>query len=85
MSTESLYKTYRSALFSLAYRMLGSVMDAEDIVQEAFISYNQLPHPEEIRNERAFLYKIVTNRCLDLLRSSAKKRSCMLAPGCRNP
>ncbi|MFG1735703.1 sigma-70 family RNA polymerase sigma factor [Paenibacillus sp. 843] len=65
--------------------MLGSVMDAEDIVQEAFISYNQLPHPEEIRNERAFLYKIVTNRCLDLLRSSAKKRELYVGPWLPEP
>jgi RNA polymerase sigma-70 factor (ECF subfamily) len=65
--------------------MLGSVMDAEDIVQEAFISYNQLPHPEDIRNERAFLYKIVTNRCLDLLRSSAKKRELYVGPWLPEP
>ena len=84
MSTELLYKSYRSALFSLAYRMLGSVMDAEDIVQEAFISYNQLPHPEDIRNERAFLYKIVTNRAW-ICRSSAKSASCTSVPGRWNP
>lgn len=73
MSTETLYKTYQKPLFSLAYRMLGSVMDAEDIVQEAFLAYDQLPDSAAIQYERAFLYKIVTNRCLDLLRSSAKK------------
>lgn len=64
--------------------MLGSVMDAEDIVQEAFLSYERLQDADAIRNERAYLYKIVTNRCLDLLRSSVKKGSCTSAPGSRS-
>ena len=85
MSTELLYKSYRSALFSLAYRMLGSVMDAEDIVQEAFISYNQLPHPEDIRNERAFLYKIVTNRRLDFFALFCQKRELYVGPWSPEP
>lgn len=85
MSTASLYETYRKELFSLAYRMLGSVMDAEDIVQEAFLAYDQLPDPEAIRNERAFLYKIVTNRCLDLLRSSAHQRELYVGPWLPEP
>ncbi|GAB6927768.1 sigma-70 family RNA polymerase sigma factor [Paenibacillus sp. JCM 10914] len=84
-STESLYKMYRSPLFSLAYRMTGSVMDAEDIVQEAFLRYSQLEDRASIRNERAFLYKIVTNRCLDLLRSSAKKRELYVGPWLPEP
>lgn len=85
MSTETLYKMYRTALFSLAYRMLGSVMDAEDIVQEAFLAYDQLPDSGSVRNERAFLYKIVTNRCLDLLRSSAHKRELYVGPWLPEP
>lgn len=85
MRTELLYKMYRTPLFSLAYRMLGSVMDAEDIVQEAFLAYDQLPDPAAIHNERAFLYKIVTNRCLDLLRSSAHKRELYIGPWLPEP
>ncbi|WP_245153927.1 RNA polymerase sigma factor SigJ [Jeotgalibacillus proteolyticus] len=69
-----MFKLYQKELFSLAYRMLGSVMDAEDIVQEAFIKFDQLPRKESIQNERAYLYKMVTNRCIDLLRSSSKQR-----------
>lgn len=74
MDTEQLYQTYRMLLFSLAYRMLGSVMDAEDIVQDAFLALSQLPMDANIRNEKAYLCKIVTNRCLNLLQSSAKQR-----------
>jgi len=85
MNIEELYKRYKTELFSLAYRMLGSVMDAEDIVQDAFLSYDGLPNVGEIRNERAFLYKIVTNRCLDLLRSSAKKREMYVGPWLPEP
>ncbi|PYI52450.1 RNA polymerase sigma-70 factor [Paenibacillus flagellatus] len=85
MSTEELYKRYKTELFSLAYRMLGSVMDAEDIVQDAFLSYDGLSDAGTIRNERAFLYKIVTNRCLDLLRSSAKKREMYVGPWLPEP
>ncbi|UUZ93757.1 RNA polymerase sigma factor SigJ [Paenibacillus sp. P25] len=85
MSIESLYKEYKNPLFSLAYRMTGSVMDAEDIVQEAFLSYDQIPRPEAVYNERAYLYKIVTNRCLDLLRSSAKKREMYVGPWLPEP
>lgn len=65
--------------------MTGSVMDAEDIVQEAFVAYGQLPDPGDIRNERAFLYKIVTNRCLDLLRSSARQRELYVGPWLPEP
>jgi RNA polymerase sigma factor (sigma-70 family) len=85
VSIESLYKECKAPLFSLAYRMLGSVMDAEDVVQEAFLSFDQLPDTYVVQNERAYLYKIVTNRCLDLLRSSAKKREMYVGPWLPEP
>ncbi|RDU37878.1 RNA polymerase sigma factor SigJ [Neobacillus piezotolerans] len=85
MSMEELYRTYQPLLFSLAYRMLGSVMDSEDIVQEAFITFDQLPNHDHIENKKAYLCKIVTNRCLDLLRSSAKKREVYVGPWLPEP
>ncbi len=85
MSMEGLYQTYQSLLFSLAYRMLGSVMDSEDIVQEAFITFNQLPNRKHIENKKAYLCKIVTNRCLDLIQSSAKKREIYVGPWLPEP
>ncbi|MGG3573933.1 RNA polymerase sigma-70 factor [Bacillus gobiensis] len=85
MNIESLYQTYQPLLFSLAYRMLGSVMDSEDIVQEAFITFDQLPNRENIENKKAYLSKIVTNRCLDLIRSSAKKREVYVGPWLPEP
>ncbi|WP_397538965.1 RNA polymerase sigma-70 factor [Rummeliibacillus pycnus] len=85
MSIERLYQNYQSLLFSLAYRMLGSVMDSEDIVQEAFITFNQLPNYEQIENKKAYLCKIVTNRCLDLIRSYSKKREVYVGPWLPEP
>ncbi|MGH1259842.1 MULTISPECIES: sigma-70 family RNA polymerase sigma factor [Bacillus] len=75
METEQLYETYQSVLFSLAYRILGSVMDAEDIVHDVFITLNNIEDVQSIENMRAYLCKIVTNRSIDKLRSAAHKRN----------
>ncbi|HGH7183164.1 TPA: sigma-70 family RNA polymerase sigma factor [Bacillus luti] len=75
METEQLYETYQSLLFSLAYRILGSVMDAEDIVHDVFISLNNLEDVQSIENMKAYLCKMVTNRSIDKLRSAAHKRN----------
>jgi RNA polymerase sigma-70 factor (ECF subfamily) len=85
LSIEQLYASYKPLLFSLAYRMLGSVMDAEDIVQEAFLSLNAAPEPERIRSGKSYLCKIVTNRCIDRLRSSQKKRELYVGPWLPEP
>lgn len=85
MNTESIYQTYQSLLFSLAYRMLGSVVEAEDIVQETFIAFDQLPNKENIENTKAYLSKMVTNRCLDLIQSSARQREIYVGPWLPEP
>ncbi len=61
---------HRPLLFGIAYRMLGSVMDAEDIVQETFLRWRGLAAD----NPRAYLARITTNLCLDQLRSAAHQR-----------
>jgi RNA polymerase sigma-70 factor (TIGR02957 family) len=71
--TEQLYSLYKPLLFSLAYRMLGNVVDAEDVVQEAFLTLYR-SGSDHIHNMKAYLCKIVTNRCLELLRSTSKQR-----------
>jgi len=75
---ESMYRELKPLLFSLAYRMLGSVMDAEDIVHESFLALERAG-AGRVENARAYLCRTVTNRCLNLLQSSAKKRE--LYPG----
>lgn len=68
-----LYKEHKSLLFSIAYRMTGSASDAEDIVQDVFTQLGKM-EVKNTDNMKALLCKMVTNRCLDLLKSSRKKR-----------
>lgn len=74
METEHLYQTYKPLLFSIAYRMTGSVADAEDLVHEAFLTYNRVSSEKVIENEKAYLCKIVMNSSIDKLRSAVSKR-----------
>lgn len=67
------FDQYRSLLFSVAYRMLGSVSDAEDMLQETFIRWQQVPD-EEIRSPRAFLVTIISRLCINQLQSARVQR-----------
>jgi RNA polymerase sigma-70 factor, ECF subfamily len=64
---------YRRLLFSIAYRMLGSVSDAEDMLQETFLRWQQA-RTEEIRSPRAFLVTIVSRLCVSYLESARVNR-----------
>ena len=68
-----LYEQYRHLLFSIAYRMLGSAMEAEDMVQEAFLRYENT-HDKDIQSPKAYLTTIVTRLCLDQLKSAKTQR-----------
>lgn len=67
------FDQYRSLLFSIAYRMLGSVADAEDMLQEAFIRWQQ-SEEQEIRSPRAFLVTIISRLCINHLQSARVQR-----------
>lgn len=69
----AIFDQYRSLLFSVAYRMLGSVADAEDMLQETFIRWRQAPD-EEIRSPRAFLVTIISRLCINHLQSARVQR-----------
>jgi RNA polymerase sigma-70 factor, ECF subfamily len=73
MPTSDELDEHRSALFGLAYRMLGSVMDAEDIMQEAFLRWQNTPQ-SNVRSPRAYLMTIVTHLCLDQLSRAQVER-----------
>ncbi|NHW36564.1 RNA polymerase sigma-70 factor [Paenibacillus aceris] len=73
MNIEDLYKTYKPHLFSIAYRMLGSRSDAEDMVQDLFISIHGYLN-ENINSIKSYLSKMMINRCLNELKSARKKR-----------
>ena len=69
------FESLRPTLFSLAYRMLGSVAEAEDIVQEAFLRHQRaLGQGVEIDSPRAYLSAVVTRLSIDQLRSARARR-----------
>lgn len=71
-------------LVRAAYRMLGSVHDAEDVVQEAFARWITIDR-SEIREPEAFMRRIVTRLCLDQLRSARRQRETYIGPWLPEP
>lgn len=78
------FASARPLLFSIAYRMLGSVMDAEDLVQDAFIKWQKAPDAD-IRAPQAYLATIVTRLAIDQLRSARTKRETYVGPWLPEP
>lgn len=78
------FETYRPYLFSLAYRMLGSAMDAEDMVQETYVRYQATP-PDSIRSLKAFLTTVLTRLCMDQLQLARKTREVYVGPWLPEP
>src|SRR2546423_13890577 len=78
------FETYRTYLFAIAYRMLGSAMDAEDMVQETYLRYQTTP-PETIRSLKAFLTTIITRLCMDQLQLARRKREQYVGPWLPEP
>ncbi|HUY49543.1 MAG TPA: sigma factor [Streptosporangiaceae bacterium] len=75
LGTGDVYERLRSLMFSIAYRMLGSVSEAEDIVQEAFLRYHRAQAgPAGIESPKAFLSAVTTRLCIDELRSARARR-----------
>jgi RNA polymerase sigma-70 factor (ECF subfamily) len=74
----------RPALLRIAYRMLGSVADAEDAVQEAFLRWAKTDR-DEVREPAAFLRRVVTRLCLDQLKSVRRQRETYLGPWLPEP
>ncbi|MDP8956734.1 MAG: RNA polymerase sigma-70 factor [Actinomycetota bacterium] len=76
------FEDLRPRMFGLAYRMLGSVADAEDIVQEAFLRWR---NAEDVREPAAFLTTVVTRLCLDHLKSARARRERYVGPWLPEP
>jgi RNA polymerase sigma-70 factor, ECF subfamily len=82
--TSEQFEAHRPLMFSIAYRMLGSAMEAEDIVQEAYLRYQAIS-PEAIRSPKAFLSTVVTRLCLNQLESARTKREAYIGPWLPEP
>jgi RNA polymerase sigma-70 factor, ECF subfamily len=67
------FNHYRPLLFSIAYRMLGTVSDAEDMVQETFLRWQQTAS-ETVRSTKTYLTCIITRLCIDHMRSARVQR-----------
>jgi RNA polymerase sigma-70 factor (ECF subfamily) len=83
-NTTEIFNQYRGLLFSIAYRMLGSGTDAEDIVQEAFVHWMEA-RAEDVQSPRAYLCAIVVRLCIDQLRSARAQREVYTGPWLPEP
>ena len=84
MTQVDAFTEYRPLLFSIAYRMLGSVMDAEDAVQETYLRWQQTSKTE-IESLKAYLSTIITRLCIDQLRSARVQREQYIGPWLPEP
>jgi RNA polymerase sigma-70 factor (ECF subfamily) len=73
---------HRGRLLGLAYRMLGSRSDAEDIVQDAYLRF---AGAQDVHNAEAFLVTVVTRLCLDRLKSARAQREVYVGPWLPEP
>ena len=73
MNRLEIFNQSRPRLQAIAYRMLGTISDAEDMVQDTFIKWQQTPLPK-IQRPQAYLTTIVTRLCIDRLRSVRRER-----------
>jgi RNA polymerase sigma factor (sigma-70 family) len=71
--TEDPFVTHRSLLFTVAYEMLGSAADAEDVLQESWLRWADVDH-SQVRDPRSYLVRVVTRQALNRLRTLARSR-----------
>jgi RNA polymerase sigma-70 factor, ECF subfamily len=81
---ETVFEEQRPVLFGLAYRMLGSVADAEDIVQESYLRW-QAADRGDVQSPRAFLVTVATRLALDQLRRRKRERETYVGPWLPEP
>ena len=80
----AVFDPLRPKLTRIAYRMLGSVADAEDVVQDAFIRWLETDR-DAVREPEAFLRRVVTRLCLDQLKSARHRRETYIGPWLPEP
>lgn len=84
MSSLDDFHHHRPFLFSIAYRMLGTVTDAEDVVQETFLRWQQTTQAT-VKSAKTYLTTIITRLCIDRLRSARVRREQYVGPWLPEP
>jgi len=75
---------HRNLLFTVAYEMLGSAADAEDVIQETWLRWAEVDRAE-VRDDRAYLVRIATRLSLNRLRTLARQRETYVGPWLPEP
>ena len=83
-SAEGLFAEHRPLLFSVAYEILGSVADAEDVLQESYLRWRDVDLGT-VENPRAYLARIVTRQALNALRAASRRREEYVGPWLPEP
>jgi RNA polymerase sigma-70 factor (ECF subfamily) len=81
----AVFERHRGRLFGIAYRMLGSVSDAEDVLQDAWLKWAQVGTDREVAKPEAYLARTVTNLALNRLSSAAAQRERYIGPWLPEP
>lgn len=84
MESTAAFEAQRQRLFGVAYRMLGSVADADDVVQDAWIRWSDADH-EQIRSPAAFLTTVTSRLALDRLKTAQRRREQYVGPWLPEP
>ena len=80
MSTdEQTFSEHRNLLFAIAYRLLGSAADAEDVIQDAWFKWSSADRAQ-VLDPKAYLARIVSNLAMDRLRSTRRQRETYVGP-----
>src|SRR5262245_36632563 len=78
------FEPHRRRLLGLAYRMLGSIAEAEDAVQDAYLRWHAVDR-DAVSDTRAFLTTTTTRICLDALKSARARREAYVGPWLPEP
>lgn len=84
MSEQDAWSAHRPLLFTVAYEVLGSAADAEDVVQDSWLRWREVDHAE-VRDPRAYLVRIVTRLALNRLRAVHRRREDYVGPWLPEP
>ena len=84
MTDTEVFEAHRGLMFAIAYRMLGTIADAEDAVQDAWLRWSAAPRAD-VADPRAYLARVITTTALNRLRSARSRREAYVGPWLPEP